>query len=128
MESNFTSFSTSIPTASWAKAKILPTVKSVSTFSINRNRGDKKLSEKERVENGMTALKQEVSHLTGIYPDFYVMVEWEAIGEMVDAVGGVEFEVPSPRRRYPPAGWAGSGRHPSPALCCLPADWAPRAA
>ena len=24
----------------------------------------------------MTALKQEVSRLTGIYPDFYVMVEW----------------------------------------------------
>ena len=61
---------------------------------FNRNRGDKKLSEKERIENGMAALKKEVSRLTGIYPDFYVMVEWEAIGELVDAVGGVEFEVP----------------------------------
>ena len=60
----------------------------------NRNRGDKKLSEKERIENGMTALKKEVSRLTGIYPDFYVMVEWEAIGRLVDAVNGVEFEVP----------------------------------
>ena len=60
----------------------------------NRNRGDKKLSEKERIENGMTALKKEVSRLTGIYPDFYVMVEWEAIGRLVDAVDGVEFEVP----------------------------------
>lgn len=59
-----------------------------------RNMGDRKLSEKERIENGMTALKKEVSRLTGIYPDFYVMVEWEAIGRLVDAVGGVEFEVP----------------------------------
>ena len=59
-----------------------------------RNMGDRKLSEKERVENGMTALKKEVSRLTGIYPDFYVLVEWEAIGRLVDAVGGVEFEVP----------------------------------
>lgn len=42
----------------------------------------------------MTALKQEVSRLTGIYPDFYVMVEWEAIGELVDALGGVYFDVP----------------------------------
>lgn len=42
----------------------------------------------------MTALKQEVSHLTGIYPDFYVLVEWEAVGELVDAIGGVYFEVP----------------------------------
>lgn len=59
-----------------------------------RNMGDRKLSEKERIENGMTALKKEVSRLTGVYPDFYVMVEWEAIGRLVDAVGGVEFEVP----------------------------------
>lgn len=61
---------------------------------FNRNRGDKKLSEKERIENGMTALKKEVSRLTGVYPDFYVMVEWEAIGRLVDAVNGVEFDVP----------------------------------
>ena len=59
-----------------------------------RNMGDRSLPDKERVENGMSALRQEVSRLTGIYPDFYVMVEWEAIGRLVDAVDGVEFEVP----------------------------------
>lgn len=59
-----------------------------------RNRGDKSLPEEQRVENGMTALKKEVSKLTGIYPDFYVMVQWEAVGELVDAIGGVYFEVP----------------------------------
>ena len=47
-----------------------------------------------QVEKGMAALKQAVADLTGITPDFYVLVEWEAIGELVDAVGGVEFEVP----------------------------------
>ena len=61
---------------------------------FGRNMGDRKLSEKERIENGMTALKKEVSKLTGIYPDFYVMVEWEAIGRLVDAIGGVYFDVP----------------------------------
>lgn len=59
-----------------------------------RNQGDRKLPDKERVENGMTALKKEVSHLTGVYPDFYVLVEWEAIGRLVDAINGVYFEVP----------------------------------
>ncbi len=59
-----------------------------------RNLGDRSLPDKERTENGMTALKLEVSKLTGIYPDFYVLVEWEAIGRLVDAVDGVEFEVP----------------------------------
>ena len=59
-----------------------------------RNMGERNLSDRERINNGMTALKREVSRLTGIYPDFYVMVEWEAIGNLVEAVGGVEFEVP----------------------------------
>lgn len=61
---------------------------------LARNLGDRKLPEKERIANGMAALKQEVSHLTGIYPDFYVLVEWEAIGKLVDAIDGVWFEVP----------------------------------
>ena len=47
-----------------------------------------------QVENGMEALKREVSKLTGIYPNYYVMVQWEAIGELVEAIGGVWFEVP----------------------------------
>lgn len=59
-----------------------------------RNRGSKDLPEKERVELGMQALKKEVAKITGIMPDFYVLVEWEAIGELVDAIGGVYFEVP----------------------------------
>ena len=55
------------------------------------NRGKDKATQ---VEKGMAALKQEVAKLTGITPNFYVMVEWEAIGELVDALGGVEFNVP----------------------------------
>lgn len=57
----------------------------------NYNKGKDKTTQ---VEKGMTALKQEVAHLTGITPDFYVIVEWKAIGELVDALGGVEFDVP----------------------------------
>lgn len=60
----------------------------------SRNRGSKDMSEEARVAQGMNALKKEVANLTGITPDFYVLVEWEAIGELVDAIGGVEFEVP----------------------------------
>ena len=55
------------------------------------NRGKDKAT---YTEKGMAALKAAVQDLTGVMPDFYVMVEWEAIGELVDAVGGVEFEVP----------------------------------
>ena len=59
-----------------------------------RNRGSSDLPESERVKRGMTALKQEVSKITGVYPDFYVFLEWEAVGELVDALGGVYFDVP----------------------------------
>ncbi len=47
-----------------------------------------------QVEKGMTALRTHVGKLTGIQPDFYVMVEWGAVGELVDAIGGVSFDVP----------------------------------
>ena len=47
-----------------------------------------------QVEKGMTALRTHVGKLTGILPDFYVMVEWDAVGELVDAIGGVTFNVP----------------------------------
>ncbi len=55
------------------------------------NRGKDKATQTEK---GMAALKEQVAKLTGIAPDFYVVVEWKAIGELVDAIGGVEFEVP----------------------------------
>ena len=51
-----------------------------------------------QLEKGITALKREVGKLTGIIPDFYVVVQWEAVGELVDAIGGVYFDVP--RRMY----------------------------
>lgn len=58
-------------------------------YSYNRGK-----DKDTQVEKGMTALKAAVADLTGVLPDFYILVEWEAIGELVDAVGGVEFEVP----------------------------------
>lgn len=47
-----------------------------------------------QLEKGITALKREVGKLTGIIPDFYVVVQWEAVGELVEAIGGVDFDVP----------------------------------
>ncbi len=44
--------------------------------------------------DGMDALKQEVGQLVGFVPDFHVVVEWQAVGELVDAIKGVDFDVP----------------------------------
>lgn len=45
-------------------------------------------------DRGIKALKQEVGELTGVYPDYYVVIKWEAFGELVDAIGGVWYDVP----------------------------------
>lgn len=45
-------------------------------------------------DEGIEALYKEVSQLVGFVPDFEVVVEWDAVGELVDAIGGVYFDVP----------------------------------
>lgn len=54
----------------------------------------KKINAVYASSRGLEGLKTEVGHLTGIVPDFTVVVEWKAIGEIVDALGGVYFNVP----------------------------------
>ena len=45
-------------------------------------------------DKGIQALYKEVAQLVGFEPDFRVIVEWEAVGKLVDAIGGVYFDVP----------------------------------
>lgn len=45
-------------------------------------------------EKGMDALKEQVGYLTGIVPDFHVIIEWKAVGRLVEALDGVWFDVP----------------------------------
>ncbi len=45
-------------------------------------------------DKGLEALGSELSQLVGFVPDFQVVVEWAAVGELVDAIGGVYFDVP----------------------------------
>ena len=45
-------------------------------------------------EKGIQYLYKEISQLVGFEPDFQVIVEWEAVGRIVDAMGGVWFDVP----------------------------------
>ena len=45
-------------------------------------------------EKGIQAVYKEVAQLVGFEPDYQVVVEWDAVGEIVDAIGGVYFDVP----------------------------------
>lgn len=45
-------------------------------------------------DRGIEALGKEIAQLIGFTPDFQVVLEWKAVGELVDALGGVQFDVP----------------------------------
>jgi len=45
-------------------------------------------------EKGTQYLYKEISQLVGFEPDYQVIVEWEAVGKIVEAMGGVWFDVP----------------------------------
>ena len=45
-------------------------------------------------EKGIQALYKEISQLVGFEPDYQVVVEWDAVGEIVKAMGGVYYDVP----------------------------------
>lgn len=43
---------------------------------------------------GINAVDKEISDLIGFVPDYSVILEWPAVGKLVDAIGGVYFDVP----------------------------------
>lgn len=53
-------------------------------------------------EKGIEALKGYLEGLLGFVPDYYVTIEWAAVGELVDAIGGVEFDVPYDMKYWDP--------------------------
>ena len=53
-------------------------------------------------EPGIRAVYREVAQLVGFEPDFQVVVEWDAVGKVVDAIGGVWFDNPYPMDYHDP--------------------------
>ncbi len=51
-------------------------------------------AEKGSKKEGIDYLREAVGDMTGIVPDFHVIINWEAFGRLVDTIGGVDFEVP----------------------------------
>lgn len=59
---------------------------------INVSTGARKIN--QAIWGGVDYTKNWVRKTLGVYPNFYVMVDWEAVGQLVEAVGGVYFDVP----------------------------------
>lgn len=53
-------------------------------------------------EEGIESLKTYLRQLLGFAPDYYVTIEWDAVGQLVDAIGGVDFYVPYEMHYYDP--------------------------
>jgi LCP family protein required for cell wall assembly len=60
---------------------------------VNVNWDVKKINSVYNV-GGMDMLKEEVASLIGFEPDFTVDINLEAFGKLVDAIGGVDFDIP----------------------------------
>ncbi len=45
-------------------------------------------------EEGLEALITQVSNIIGFRPDYHIVIDWELVGQMVNAIGGVHFDVP----------------------------------
>lgn len=45
-------------------------------------------------QQGIDALTAEVAELVGFVPDYRILINWELVGQMVDAIGGVTYNVP----------------------------------
>ena len=46
------------------------------------------------VEGGVAQVQREVRTIIGFVPDFYILVNYDAFHQIIDAVGGIEIEVP----------------------------------
>lgn len=53
-------------------------------------------------DRGIQALYREIAQLVGFEPDYQVVVEWDAVGKLVDAIGGVDFDNPYPMDYHDP--------------------------
>lgn len=61
---------------------------------VDTKRNDKKINSAYGTKERETALFRDIKNITGIEPDKYVIISFKAFRELVDAIGGVEVEVP----------------------------------
>lgn len=61
---------------------------------VSRRGASKKINAAYGTSKGIEQTKAEVKKLTGFTPDYYMIVNFQGIADIVDAIGGVDYEVP----------------------------------
>lgn len=62
--------------------------------NCNRSGASKKINAAYGTRGGIETTKSEVKKVLGFTPDKYVVVSFDAIAEIIDALGGVDYEIP----------------------------------
>ena len=70
---------------------------------IETGRKDKKINSAYGSRKGIECVKNEIGGLTGIYPDKYILLNFDGFRKLVDAIGGVEYTVPVDMKYSDPA-------------------------
>ena len=76
----------SIPRDLWVETPKYGASKINAVFSAAKNSG-------KSDEAAIDLVKQHVSEITGVNPDYYALIDFEGMREMVDAVGGIDVTV-----------------------------------
>ena len=64
---------------------------------------DKKINSAYGTKNGIETVKKEVCTLTGIYPEKHIVLNFSGFRQLVDAIGGIEYDVPIDMKYSDPA-------------------------
>lgn len=61
---------------------------------IETSRKDKKINSSYGSKKGIESVKKDIGKLTGVYPEKHIILNFEGFRKLIDAIGGVEYDVP----------------------------------
>ena len=71
--------------------------------NINKTGANRKINAAYGTKQGIEQTKKQVKQVMGFTPDKYMVVNFQGIAEIVDAIGGVDYEIPFPMMYSDPA-------------------------
>ncbi|MBS7223828.1 MAG: LCP family protein [Clostridiaceae bacterium] len=64
--------------------------------NVNRSGAGRKINAAYGTKNGIEQTKKQIKQVMGFTPDKYMVVNFNGIAEIVDAIGGVDYDIPFP--------------------------------
>ena len=71
--------------------------------NVNKTGANRKINAAYGTKNGIEQTKKQIKQVMGFTPDKYMVVNFQGIADIVDAIGGVDYEIPFPMMYSDPA-------------------------